>query len=278
MKRLIVIMTVLLLIVLPTAAQENLPPGCNIGKLGDLFTAMGENIGQVELSPADAVFFIDELSEALTATRNACDDDAPLTDENSIDYSVIAQSRTEDGAFVLGDPDAPITIVEFADFMCPHCQNYHSTVQELIENYVATGQAKFEYRFFPVVDANLSPLTARMAECADILQPGSFWSAHDVMFELTSNQFTSFSLYTFAARVGLDYDEMLTCAQETANQVGTDTDLARAIEVTGTPSILVRYGDGDLEDIKVDGNSVSRSSVPLLVLASVIEDAQSTAK
>ena len=273
MKRFIVILTMLLFIILPAAAQEDLPPGCNIGTLANLFTDMGENIGGVDLAAADAVYFIDELTEALTATRNACDDDQPIA-EGAIDYSAIEQSRTEDGAFVLGAPDAPITIVEFADFMCPHCQTYHTTVQDVIKNYVATGQAKFEYRFFPVVDPTYSPFTARMVECADILQPGSFWNAHDVMYDLTTNQFTSFSLYTFAARVGLDFDEMVTCAQESANQVETDTELAQTMEITGTPSVMVRYDDGDLEDIVVDGESVGRSSVPLLVLASIIEDAQ----
>ena len=58
-------------------------------------------------------------------------------------FADIPQSRTEDGAFVLGDPDAPVTIVEFADFMCPHCQAYQTTVNRFIEQYVATGQAKF---------------------------------------------------------------------------------------------------------------------------------------
>ncbi len=273
MLRFIVILTTLLFIVLPATAQDDLPPGCNIDTLSGLFTDMAENIGGVDLAAAEAVFFIDELSEALTATRNACDDDPPV-DENAIDYSEIEQSRTEDGGFVLGDPDAPITIVEFADFMCPHCQTYHGTVKEFIENYVVTGQAKFEYRFFPVVDPNLSPFTANMVECADILKPGSFWSAHDVMYELTTNQFTSFSLYTFAARMGLDFDEMVTCAQETANQVATDTELARATEITGTPSIMMRTADGDLEDVMVDGDSVGRSGLPLFVLATAIEAAQ----
>jgi hypothetical protein len=117
-----------------------------------------------------------------------------------------------------------------------------------------------------------------MAECADILQPGTFWSAHDVMYELTIAQFNALTPFTFAARTGLNYDELSACVQETANQVETDVELARSIEVSGTPSILVRYDDGDLEDIEVDGTTVSRSSVPLLVLATVIEEAQSTAE
>jgi hypothetical protein len=46
------------------------------------------------------------------------------------------------------------------------------------------------------------------------------------------------------------------------------------MEISGTPSVMVRYGDGDLEDIVVNGELVARSSVPLFVLATIIEDAQ----
>ena len=274
MKRFIVILTTLLFITLPAAAQEELPPGCNISTLSQIFTNIGENIGEADVTAEQAVFFLDSLDAVLTATRNACDPESAIQAEEAIDYSEIEQSRTEDGGFLLGDPDAPITIVEFADFMCPHCQTYHSTVQEIIREYVVTGQAKFEYRFFPVVDPNLSPITARMVECADILQPGSFWSAHDVMFELTTAQFNSLSPFTFAARTGLDYDELATCVQEDANQVETDVELAQVAEITGTPSLLVRYDDGDLEDIAVDGELVGRSSIPLFVIATAIEAAQ----
>ena len=55
------------------------------------------------------------------------------------DYSEIPQSFTDDGAPVLGDPNAPITIVEFADFMCPHCQEYTETIGRVIEEHVITG-------------------------------------------------------------------------------------------------------------------------------------------
>jgi protein-disulfide isomerase len=48
---------------------------------------------------------------------------------------------------VLGSPDAPVTVVEYASFTCPHCQNFHATVfGELKKNYIDTGKVKFVYR------------------------------------------------------------------------------------------------------------------------------------
>ncbi len=276
MYRLMVLLAALLVLVLPAAAQEaeTLPAGCNADTLGTIFTNTGESLADVELTAEQAVSIIDMLDGSLAALRAACASDEAAVDTDAIDYSVIPQSRTEDGAFVLGEPDAPITIVEFADFMCPHCQTYHATVQEIIRTYVVTGQARFEYRFFPVVDADLSPLTARMAECADILKPGSFWQAHDALYNLTAAGFNSLMPFTYAAQVGLDYDALVTCVSEEADQVSTDLEMGQAAGIAGTPSIMIRYGDGELEDISADNGQPVRSSVPFAVLSSVIEDAQ----
>lgn len=287
MQKLMAVVAILLVTALPVFAQEAtqeateeaapevlLPAGCNIGTLGQIFTNTGESLSSLDITVEEAVFVIDMLDVSLAALRDACVPEEAVIDETAIDYSEIPQSRTEDGAFILGDPDAPITIVEFADFMCPHCQNYHSTVQEIINTYVATGEARFEYRFFPVVDPNLSPLTARMAECADILNPGSFWQAHDVLYGITTLQFDSLTPFTFAARTGIDYDEMVACVGSDANQVAIDVEVGQTAGVSGTPSIMVRYGDGDLEDIEIDGETVPRSSVPFELLAQVIEEAQ----
>ncbi|MBZ0300975.1 MAG: DsbA family protein [Anaerolineae bacterium] len=282
MQKLIAVVLVLLVIALPASAQDApaqpaLPAGCNVGTLGTIFTNTGESMSDASLTAEEAVYLIDMLDGSLAALRAACVPDEASDDSAAspvIDYTNITQSRTADGAFVLGEPDAPITIVEFADFLCPHCQTYHETIQEVIKNYVATGQAKVEYRFFPVIDANVSPLTARMTECADILNSGSFWEAHDMMYELVSASFNGLTPFTFAAKMRLNYDDMVACVSDTAQQIETDYAVGQAADITGTPSVMVRYGDGELEDIQVDGQAISRSSVPYMVLSTIIEAAQ----
>ncbi len=80
-----------------------------------------------------------------------------------VDYASIPQFRTADGGFVLGNPDAPFTVIEFADFYCPHCQEYHPEIQKFLTNYVATGKAEFEYRIFPTAGGQLSYYTGQVS-------------------------------------------------------------------------------------------------------------------
>ncbi|MCR9089276.1 MAG: DsbA family protein [Rhodobacteraceae bacterium] len=54
---------------------------------------------------------------------------------------------TEIVEMTLGDPDAPITVVEYASFTCPHCATFHKTVfKELKENFIDTGKVQFVHR------------------------------------------------------------------------------------------------------------------------------------
>ena len=162
----------------------------------------------------------------------------------SVDYAQIPQERLPDGGFVLGSADAPITVVAFEDFLCPHCQRYQSTIGRFINQYVAAGSARFEYRFLPAVDPTYSPLTAKLAECADTLRPGSFWQAHDVMFDIASaGRYNDRSSRSFAERMELSYTELLECAQD-ARQINVDTQLADQLGITGTPTVYVRYSGG----------------------------------
>jgi len=160
-------------------------------------------------------------------------------------YASIPQSRTEDGAFVLGYASAPITIVAFEDFLCPHCQNYEPDIQEFIHTYVVTGQARFEFRMLPI--SQISSVSFGLAECADELEPGSFWVAHDTLFDIASTtRFSQESPRVFAEALNLSYSDLLDCLA-TADQYQIDTALASHYnEVTGTPSVGWRLGDGEL--------------------------------
>ncbi|MCY4145736.1 MAG: thioredoxin domain-containing protein, partial [Chloroflexi bacterium] len=156
-------------------------------------------------------------------------------------YVDIPQARQADGGFVLGSADAPITIVAFEDFLCSHCQRFKPTVDQFIEKYVATGMARFEYRIFPAVHPGYSPLAGKLAECADTLRPGSFWHAHDALFEIASARaFSDQSSRTFADSMDLSYADLLECTAE-AKQADIDTQLGTQLGVTGTPTIMVRY-------------------------------------
>src|SRR5689334_15618897 len=71
-------------------------------------------------------------------------------------YADLPQSRLADGGFVIGNPNAPVTIIEFADYACPHCQEYLPTMNQFMDTYVKTGKAKFEYRILPTAGGALT--------------------------------------------------------------------------------------------------------------------------
>lgn len=186
-------------------------------------------------------------------------------------YNGIPQERTEDGAFILGNPDAEIVIVEFADFMCPHCQVYEETIEQFIEVYVATGDVRLEYRMFPVVHPSLSPLTAQIAECAG--EAGKFWDARALIFEITSTGGVDASIIdTVAEAMDMNADDLATCAQE-ADQYAIDSALAQEAGVTGTPAVLLRVGDSGARWI-VANNEPLRGALPFEVLELIVDAAQ----
>lgn len=167
--------------------------------------------------------------------------------ELTTDYSKITQARQDDGGFVLGELDAPITVVAFEDFLCGHCQRYKATTEQFIDQFVATGRARFEYRMLPVVHPGYSRLAGQLAECADTLRPGSFWNAHDALFEIASaRSFSDASSRSFADMMDMSYAELLECTQE-AVQIDKDILLANQYQVTGTPTVFVSYGNGPLQ-------------------------------
>lgn len=193
------------------------------------------------------------------------------TTTSAVDFDSIPQSRTEDGAFVLGNADAPVTIVEFADYACPHCQQYRHTVDQFIQEQVVTGNAKFEFRLFPTTGGALSEFAGRIGECAEQQETGAFWKAYDVFFQLAeSGQYSDQMGRTVADRLGLDYSEMLNCTSS-ATQASTDVALGRRVGVGGTPAVMVRYGNSDPTFINFGGRTYNSGGVPYEVLAQVAQ-------
>lgn len=185
-------------------------------------------------------------------------------------YADIPSSRAEDGAFVLGNPAAPITIIEFADFLCPHCQTYHDTIKQIIERYVMTGQVKIEYRFFPIIDENASPFLAVLNECAD--QQGKFWATHAMLYDLAKNHALDQTVITTVAnRLGMDANVLTACMGGTGPfQFQIDYGYGRELSVNGTPAVRVQVGDNPVGVIKMGDAEYARGGVDLDILTAFI--------
>lgn len=96
----------------------------------------------------------------------------------------------------LGNPYAKVTVIEFADFQCPYCKQFYSSIEsQLIQNYVLTGKVKFVFRNFPFLGPD-SFTAAAGAYCAN--EQGKFWEYHNFLYEHqqreNSGQFTKKNL------------------------------------------------------------------------------------
>lgn len=200
----------------------------------------------------------------------------PVLDQGP--YAGIPFSRTKDGAPILGSPDAPITIIEFADYACSHCQRYEPVMQNFIQEYVATGRARYEFRNFPTAGGETTYIIGSIVACFEDQRPGIFWTAHERLFEMAmNNQYDEAGLQKLATTLELNYEDALTCAASAEKlQVDIDVELGRSLDVSGTPALRVRYGDEPAEQLVVGGELFDAGGPSLDILAQAVEAAESS--
>jgi protein-disulfide isomerase len=91
--------------------------------------------------------------------------------------------RRENGDMVMGAPDAPVTVIEYASLTCPHCAKFHTeTLPKLKSDYIDTGRVKYVFRDFPLDRLALS--AAMIAQCAG---PERYFTFLDVFFRQQPN-------------------------------------------------------------------------------------------
>jgi protein-disulfide isomerase len=158
------------------------------------------------------------------------------------DTSIPERIATGEGR-VLGDPNAPVTIVEYADFQCPVCKRAESSVLARIqEEYVLDGRVKVEFRMFPFLGQE-SWDAAQAAEAAR--DQGKFWEYHDALFNAqgreNSGALSYDTLVELAGEVGLDvalFEETL-LSNVHLDSIQEEIDAARAAGVRSTPTFFV---------------------------------------
>lgn len=143
----------------------------------------------------------------------------------------------------LGNPEAPVTIVEFSDFQCPFCGRFFKTTEpQIIEKYVKTGKVKFVYRDFAFLGEE-SQWAAEAAECANA--QGKFWEYHDYLFNHQRGEnegaFSKANLKRFAGTAGLDMGAFNACfdSGKYTEEVRKDSSDGRALGVSGTPTNFI---------------------------------------
>ena len=144
----------------------------------------------------------------------------------------------------LGDPNAPVVLEAWEDFLCPHCGEFNSANKErLVEEFVLTGQVKFVYKFFPLqIFAPNSYAAARAGQCVIELSD-QFWNFHDTMFfgERGADRFAIESLAKLASTLGIREGDFVECMGATTTQQAIDQFLQDGMSngVDATPTLFI---------------------------------------
>lgn len=147
-----------------------------------------------------------------------------------------------------GDPDAPVKIVTFSDFLCPSCRRFALAFDQYAEGPTGPHVALY-YRSYPLDRTCAAHLprvlhpgacqVARGAACAHRL--GSFWEFHDAVYRAPPDGPTARDVSRIAAGAGLDRDAFEVCLGEPETERALQADIAEAVRlgVTGTPTIFI---------------------------------------
>jgi protein-disulfide isomerase len=191
----------------------------------------------------------------------------------SFSYDTFSPSHAGDGGFMLGDPNAPVTIIEFADYACPACQQYHPEMTQFISEFVGAGKAAFEYRVFPTAGQQRTVFAGEIAACMGEENPLYFWTALGRFTTLAQQGRYDDAPRIIAQELGLNYADLLSC-QQTSTYVDESVSLGEQLRVSGTPAVRIRYGDSTPTVVSWGGQTYDRGGVPLDVLRQVVNAAQ----
>ncbi|MBA1445970.1 MAG: thioredoxin domain-containing protein [Gammaproteobacteria bacterium] len=153
---------------------------------------------------------------------------------------------------IYGDPNAPVSLVEYSDFECPFCKRYHPNVKKLIEQN--TGKVNWVYRHFPLEFHNPgAQKQAEATECAAELGGNeAFWRYSDLIYQRTTSNGRGFPidrLVPLAEEIGLDGKTFRGCLDSgrMITRVREDYEDGVKAGITGTPgTIFLNHVSGDV--------------------------------
>ena len=153
-----------------------------------------------------------------------------------LNASQVAGYANQNGRSV-GDPNAPVKVVEFSNFGCSHCRTFAlETEEQFVKDYVETGKVYFTYSVFQF-NEDETMKAAEAAYCAG--EQNKFFEIQKALFENSTfaGAFADNSITSYAKQVGLDMTAFNQCLDSDAqlDDVRADTEYARNLGVTGTP-------------------------------------------
>ena len=153
------------------------------------------------------------------------------------------------GSPILGDPSAPVTIVEFGDYQCHQCYNwFHNTKPAIFSEYIETGKANLVFVDLAFLGRDSSP-AAQATYCAEDQE--MYWEYHDVLYTYQESKIdegwaNSERLKAFANSLGLDMELFESCldSEKYSKRIQYNSQQAREHGVRGTPGFFLVGPDG----------------------------------
>jgi protein-disulfide isomerase len=176
--------------------------------------------------------------------------------ESQNDSKLLTTSKLiQNGSPIMGNSNAPITVLEWGDYQCTFCYRFHENTLNIInEDFIKTGKVKLVFKDFPLNGPD-SLLAAEASYCAEDQE--KYWQYHDELYKNWGGERTGWitreSLDRFAVTVDLDLLEFDTCLNEHKyqNRVIALYEFGKEIGIDATPSFLVF---NDQKIIKIRGN------------------------
>ncbi len=183
---------------------------------------------------------------ACSAGENSAAQTAGPSEADATNYLSEVYFDNEEGGVVLGNPDAAVTLIEYASLTCGHCKTFHDEVIPTIKrDYVETGKIKFIFREFPTDPVNIAIIGFTLARCAG---PEGYFAALDDFF---GNQNEIFSearegraleaLQAYGERNGTPKADFETCinSEEQRRAISKSFSAGQADGINSTPSLVL---------------------------------------
>ncbi|MCH6585620.1 MAG: DsbA family protein [Thaumarchaeota archaeon] len=170
-----------------------------------------------------------------------------LQNQLPTEQSKLVMKISADNDPVIGNPDAPITIIEFSDFQCPFCARFYTQTLPLIyEEYIDQGKVKLVFRDYPIQSIHPNAVPAAVAsECAN--EQGKFKEMHDILFD-NQNEWNkqetvdALSLFSqYATEIQLEQETFDSCltSGKYIEEIQKDLVDGQNYGVTGTPGFFI---------------------------------------
>ena len=177
-----------------------------------------------------------------------------VIDSNNLE-KLTSTKLIENGSPFMGNPNAPITILEWGDYQCTFCYKFHQNTLDIInEDFIKTGKVKIIFKDFPLNGLD-SKLAAEASYCAQDQE--KYWKYHDELYKNWEGERTGWitreSLTKFAEIVDLDLKKFNKCLDDHKyeNKIDLLYEFGKEIGINATPSFLVF---NDQKMIKIRGN------------------------